>query len=310
MNGERASLLFEKLKTGSLLTLRGICASDAMYTRSLVPFVLLLRSTDDVDVIAGPPWWSTGHVIAITLATFLLLLVGQYLYGRIEHWRLRAVLEERERLAHEMHDTLAQSFAGIGFQLQAVRGELTPANSNMRKHVELACTLVRQSHEEARRCIATLRPDSLYQVGLVTALQRCAARMVEGGSVHIHASSEGTPRIMPVLVSDTLFRIGQEAIANAVRHARASSISIFLVYRKHTLDLSIEDDGVGFANEGELPGFGLRGMRERAHIVSASLWIMSEPGRGTRVLVTAPLAPKLSLSTFPRYVWEYFKEHH
>ena len=309
MNGERASLLFKRLKIGSLLTLRGICAADARYTHNLVPFALLLRSTDDVDVIAGPPWWSTGHLIAITLAALLLLLMGQYVYGRIEHWRLRAVLEERERLAHEMHDTLAQSFAGIGFQLQAVLSELPSSNSNVRQHVELACDLVRHSHEEARRCIATLRPASLYQVGLLAALERCAARMVEGGSVHIHTSSEGTPQIMPVLVSDTLFRIGQEAIANAVRHAKATSIRISLAYQKHGVQLSIEDDGVGFASEGVLLGFGLRGMRERAHIVSASLRIESGTGRGTRVLVIAPLPPQLSLSTFPRYVWKYFREH-
>jgi len=310
MTGKRASLLFDKLKVGSLLTLSGICVADPEYTKNQVPFALLLRSPGDVDVIAGPPWWSKGHVLLITLAVLIGLLVIQHVYSRVDRWRLRAVLQERERLAHEMHDTLAQSFAGIGFQLQAVRSELPSTDSRIRDHVELACHLVRQSHEEARRCIATLRPESLYQLGLLNALERCATRMVEGGSVLVHASGRGVPQVLPVLVSDTLFRIGQEAIANAVTHAYASSISITLVYRKNAVELSVEDDGRGFILDGSLPGFGLRGMRERARSVSANLQIRSDQVQGTVMVVTAPLPPQLGISTLPSYIWKYLREHY
>ena len=116
----RGELLFRKLKSGSLLRLRGICVVGTTYTHNLTPFVLLLRSTGDIEIVSGPPWWSARHAIAIGFAVLLLTLIGHFLYSRAERWRLRAILDERERLAHEMHDTLAQSFAGLGFQLQAI----------------------------------------------------------------------------------------------------------------------------------------------------------------------------------------------
>ena len=115
MNRGRGDYLFGKLKAGSLLRMRGVCVVDPAYTDNLTPFILLLRSTEDIDVLAGPPWWSAGHLAAMAIGFLLLALTANFIYHRIESWRLRAVLEERERLAHEMHDTLAQSFAGTGF---------------------------------------------------------------------------------------------------------------------------------------------------------------------------------------------------
>jgi signal transduction histidine kinase len=309
ITGERASMLFGQLKLHSLLSVQGVCTSDPRYTHYRVSFVVLLRSTDDIVVIADPPWWNTGHVIAIGVCVVVLLVAGQFLYGRIENWRMRAVIDERARLAHEMHDTLSQSFAGIGFQLQAVQNELTEGHNKLRQHVDLACTLVRQSHEESRRCIATLRPESLEQIGLFAALERSARRMVEGGNVRVQVSTSGSPEPLPIRVSDTLFRIGQEAISNAVRHANAQQIQISILYRKRSVKLCVQDDGVGFAREGELLGFGLRGMRERAHAAASELTIDSAPGRGAKIVVVAPLVLPLSLSNFPRYLWKYVKEH-
>jgi cation transport regulator ChaB len=158
MNPGRSDYLFSRLKPDSSLRLRGICVVDPAFTKNLTPFVLLLRSNEDLEVLAGPPWWSTRHVIAIIISTMLLALVAVSLYHRVEHWRLRAILEERERLAHEMHDTLAQSFAGIGFQLQAIRNGLPKDMSTLHQQLELASALVRHSHEEARRSISTCSP--------------------------------------------------------------------------------------------------------------------------------------------------------
>jgi hypothetical protein len=121
MSRGRGDYIFGKLKANSLLRLRGICMVDPAHTNNLTPFVLLLRSADDVDVLAGPPWWSTGHLVVTAFAILALALAANFFYGRAERWRLRAVLDERERLAHEIHDTLAQSFAGIGFQIEAIR---------------------------------------------------------------------------------------------------------------------------------------------------------------------------------------------
>ena len=308
MNPGRGDVLFRKLKTSSLLRLRGICVVDSEYTQNVTPFVLLLRSADDVSVLAGPPWWSAGHLAAIAGVALILILAAQLLYSRIEHWRLRAVLEERERLAHEMHDTLAQSFAGIGFQLQAIRNDLKGNNAAALRQLDLASNLVRHSHDEARRSIATLRPESLESIGLLSALERSARRMVDGGSVEVVVAAGGSARPVPVRTSDALYKIGQEAIANAVRHAQPTSLDVFLAYEKTEVSLVVQDNGIGFVGPVNTLGFGLQGMRKRAESISAVLTISSSLQNGTRVKVTAPLPPRFGIGVWPGYIWQYFQE--
>jgi signal transduction histidine kinase len=308
MNPGRSDVLFRTLKQGSLLRLRGICVVDPEFTHNLTPFVLLLRSADDVAVLAGPPWWTAGHLAAMIVLAFILTLMASLLYGRIERWRLRAVLEERERLAHEVHDTLAQSFAGIGFQLQAIRNDLQEPNADVHRQLDLACDLVRHSHAEARRSIATLRPESLESIGLLAALDRCARKMVDGGAVQVFTTSTGTSRPLPIRTSDALFKIGQEAIANAVIHAGPRTLKILLTYEKEKVDLIVQDDGEGFSAGGASLGFGLQGMRKRADSISANLEIVSTPHEGTCVRVKAPLPPRLAFKTLPAYIWQYFQE--
>jgi signal transduction histidine kinase len=308
MNPGRGDVLFRKLKTNSLLRLRGICVVDSEYTQNLTPFVLLLRSPDDVAVLTGPPWWSAGHLAAIIAIALIFVLAAQLLYSRVEHWRLRAVLEERERLAHEMHDTIAQSFAGIGFQLQAIRNDLQDKNSAALRQLDLASELVRHSHDEARRSIATLRPESLESIGLLPALERSARRMVDGGSVEVVASSRGSERPIPVRTTDALYKIGQEAIANAIRHAQPTSLHILLDYEKDKVCLAIEDNGIGFNGGHNSLGLGLQGMHKRAENISAALDIKSGSGQGTHVEVIAPLPPRFTLKVWPAYIWQYFQE--
>jgi signal transduction histidine kinase len=308
MHPGRGDVLFRKLKANSLLRLRGICVVDSEYTQNLTPFVLLLRSADDVAVLAGPPWWSAGHLAAIGAVALILILTGQLLYSRVEHWRLRAVLQERERLAHEMHDTIAQSFAGIGFQLQAIRNHLQDKNPTVLPQLDLACDLVRHSHAEARRSIATLRPKSLESVGLLPALERTARRMVDGGSVQVAISSHGNASPIPARTSDALYKIGQEAIANAVRHAQPGSLAVSLNYRENAVDLIVGDDGIGFTTGANSLGFGLQGMRKRAESISANLEIESSPGHGTQVKATASLPPRFTLKSWPAHIWQYFQE--
>jgi len=308
MNRGRSDSLFSKLKPNSLLRLRGICVVDSAFTHNLTPFVILLRSTDDADILAGPPWWSARHIIAIAVALVLLALIANFLYSRVENWRLRAVMQERERLAHEMHDTLAQSFAGIGFQIEAIRNGVPEDDASVHQHLDLASDLVQHSHEEARRSIATLRPEPLESIDLLIALDRCAHRMVEGGTVRVIVSSSGDARSLPLRTADTLYRIGQEAIANAVRHAHPTTLSISLSYEKHVIRLIVEDNGTGFIQSGDLRGFGLRGMRRRAQSISATLQISSSPGDGTRIHVRAPLPPRMTLVNWPKFLWNYLRE--
>jgi hypothetical protein len=182
-NGTSSAESFRRLKNRSRLRLRGICVVDSAYTKDLTPFAILLSSPNDVDVLQGPPWWSTGNIVAATIVLLLLILAAQALHNYIERWRLIAVLDERQRLAHEMHDTLAQSFAGIGFQLQAIRDEIDDKGA-MDRELDLASSLVRRSHEEAKRSIAALRPELLESVGLLRALEQSGWRNNSGHRIY------------------------------------------------------------------------------------------------------------------------------
>jgi signal transduction histidine kinase len=310
LNPGRSDYLFGKLKLNSSLRLRGICVVDAEFTKNLTPFVLLLRSNEDLEVLAGPPWWSTGHVVVIVVASLLLALIVNFVYHRIAHWRLQGVLEERQRLAHEMHDTLAQSFAGIGFQLQAIRNRVLPEeNPAVLQQLDLASSLVRHSHEEARRSIAMLRPESLESGDILSALDICARRMVEGGSVQVVSEREGDQRSLPLHIANTLYFVGQEAVANAVRHAQPTILTIRLKYSGNLVSLKIEDNGAGFVQGNGLLGFGIRGMRRRAQSISATFQLQSTPGEGTRIEIEAPLPPRVTFSTWPKLFWKYAMEH-
>ncbi|HYP13986.1 MAG TPA: sensor histidine kinase, partial [Bryobacteraceae bacterium] len=271
----------------SRLRLRGVSVTDARFNRAADPFVILVRSAEDVDVAAGPPWLRGSNLMLASVLGLGLMFAFNHLYLLAKHWRLRAVAEERERLAHEIHDTLAQSFAGIGFQLQAIRNSLTSDSKVLEHQVDLAMVMARTSHEEARRSIASLRPESLGHGGLVNALREYAERMVRNGNVRIETHGEDGGGIVPPRIKDTLFRIGQEAIANSIRHANPSTIRIRLQQQRASLCLSVEDDGHGFLETSDSGGFGLLGMRRRAESISATFSIRSAPGLGTRVEVKA-----------------------
>ncbi len=309
MNPGRGDYLFNKLKLDSSLRLRGICVVDSLFTHNLTPFALLLRSNEDLEVLAGPPWWSTGHIVAIVFAVLLLALIINFFYHRLAQWRLQGVLEERERMAHEMHDTLAQSFAGIGFQLQAIRNGLNGESSPLIQQLDLARNLVRHSHEEARRSIATLRSESLGSQDISSALQTLALRMVDGGTVQVTAEETGDIRPIPLRIADTLFRIGQEAVANAVRHSHPTKLTILLGYNQDSVSLLIEDNGIGFLHDESPKGFGIRGMRRRAQSISATFRIDTRQGEGTRIQATAPLPPRLTVTSWPKLLWEFVKEY-
>ena len=308
LNPGRSASHFANLSADSILRLRGICVVDSKYTHNMTPFVLLVRSTEDVEVVTGPPWWSPNTLIPLGMVVIVLAGAAYILYIRAKHWRLHAVVEERSRLAHEIHDTLAQSFAGIAFQLQAISNSM-PANvPRLEQQVHLACDLVRHSHEEARRSIASLRPESLEAEGLAAALKKFAERMVQHGAVAVKVATEGNAANAPLRIKDTLFRIGQEAIANAIRHADAKTLEIRVGQDRSAIRLVIKDDGRGFSTESELRGFGLIGMKRRADSISAQINVSSTPGSGTAVEVIAPIPDRLNL-VWPRLIWSFQKAH-
>jgi signal transduction histidine kinase len=202
------------------------------------------------------------------------------------------VLAERTRIARDLHDTLAQGFAGIAFQLEAVATRLTEAPSQAQQHLNLALQMVRHSLAEARRSVMNLRSPALENGDLGTALAETARHMIAGKPVDVQLKIFGTKHPLPGKTENELLHIGQEAITNSLKYAHASRIEIELNYEAAGVTLRIGDDGQGFdqhetGEDGE-KHFGLLGMRERAKQMGARLSIQSERGKGTEVLVEVP----------------------
>jgi signal transduction histidine kinase len=291
---------FDNLSVNSLLMLRGVCLVGGDANRYRVPFTILVVANEDVKVLAGPPWWSPGHLIELAIVMLALGYGAHLLFSRAEEWRLRAVIDERERLAHEIHDTLAQSFAGIGFQLRAIRNRVNKGNEwsnidGLQEELARACDLVRQSHDEARRTITTLRPDATEAGGLIGALEQIARQMVGPAHMKIETYIEGEVRSIAPHVLDGLFRIGQESIANAIQHGHPSTLRIYAVYGPSTITLHIEDNGSGFEPQNTSDGFGITGIRRRTETIQGTLSIETSSACGTRLIVEAPLPRKKRL---------------
>ncbi len=252
---------------------------------------LLLRTLDDAVLIAPAPWWTARRLFTLALflgvlalAIFLLLLNVQ-----LKRWRIEAALRERERLARDIHDTLAQSFAGIGFQLQVIRRSVAAKDPNSLHHVDVARKLVQFSHREARKSLTLASPDGFNNSNLLSSLDLCAKRLAENAEIKIEANSSERARPLSGKLNEQLFRIGQEAIANAIRHADPTCLIIYVDYRNDSVGLTVRDNGRGFKMSGDLLGFGIRTMRKRASEIGGELNITSSPGQGTCVSITVPV---------------------
>ena len=276
------------LKALSRLRLRGICVTDSMYTLRLTPFAVLLSSYNDIQVVTGPPWWNLEHVLLLLIAFVLVSATGLTLFLLVQRRLWQAVVEEREHLALEMHDTLAQSLAGLGFQLEAIQDEVAET-SRVSAMLDTARAMVKSSHEEAHRSVASLHPEGSESIGLIHALEKSAHRMMsDGSSIAVRTVCTGEEYPLSLHICDGLFRIGQEAIANAITHARPSNITVSLSYLRTCVELIIADDGSGFVESSESAGFGIRGMSRRAEAISAQLTIRSVPKKGTEVHIVCP----------------------
>jgi signal transduction histidine kinase len=141
--------------------------------------------------------------------------------------------------------------------------------------------LVRSSLSEARRFVSGLRAESLDHQGLAAALEEIGRQLTADSPTSFALRSDGRARGLPEGVEQALFRIGQEAITNAVRHARARRVEVELAFSRRDVRLTVGDDGVGFDPEAEHAGFGLRGLRERAQELGGRVEIESRPGHGT-----------------------------
>ncbi|WP_157250538.1 sensor histidine kinase [Nonomuraea typhae] len=195
--------------------------------------------------------------------------------------REAGVLDERQRMAAEIHDTLAQGLTGIITQLQAAR-----QGDDWRRHVDLAVRLARESLAEARRSVHAVGPGQLEAAPLPEALQDLVDRWRELNEVRAEFTVTGTVRPMHPEVEETLLRTAQEALANAAKHAHASRVGLTLSYMEDTVTLDVRDDGIGF--DPKLTAFGLTAMRKRVSRLAGTLEIESETGAGTAISASLP----------------------
>jgi len=200
-----------------------------------------------------------------------------------------AVLEERTRIAREFHDTLEQELAAITIQLDTVAAQFDDAPGVARQLLELARTMSRRSLFEARRSVWDLRSHLLENSNLVTALSEVTKLMASSAHLQIDVQTSGQPRKLAALVENNLLRIAQEALANALKHARASQIAVKLNYEPDRVRLRVCDDGVGFdtACHATIDGghFGLVDMSERAGKIGGTFSMISASGQGTEIVV-------------------------
>jgi signal transduction histidine kinase len=203
--------------------------------------------------------------------------------------REAGILDERQRLAQEIHDTLAQGFTGIITQLEAAAlAEDEPAERQ--RHLDSAAALARENLVAARRSVRALHPEPLDTAALPDALAGVATRWSGRTGVPAAFTATGEPRPLHPEIESTILRVTQEALSNVDKHAAAGRVGLTLSYMDDEVTLDVRDDGAGFV-PGPGPGYGLPGMRRRVERLAGTLHVESEPGGGTAISAVLPAVP-------------------
>lgn len=206
-----------------------------------------------------------------------------------EQARQAAVLAERNRIARDIHDTLAQGFTGVIVNLEAANRTLRKNNMELAaQHIEHARSLAQSGLAEARVSVGALRPDVSQRVELAEALQALLRRFEASETLHGEVRLAGDRVPLPADVENELLRIAQESMTNVLKHAEAQRVELRLRFDADAVRLSIIDDGIGFDPTAHHDGFGLLGMRERAERIGAKLHVTSHPPHGTQVETVVP----------------------
>lgn len=288
----------------------------------LIPLVLLAWGYGRRGAVLGSTWaavlhlgtvlWALerdlldqalvlGTVIRVVLLYLVPLIVSvlaqrerrQHAQLQAAHHRLRrhaatverlATSRERNRLARELHDTLAHSLSALAVQLEALRTLLVNDPAAARQTVDETAALARRGLEESRQAIQALRTDPLEAWGLAGALREMTQAFQERTGIEVHLAMAGDEPDLTSEEAQTLFRIAEEALTNVERHAAAQSVFVRLACGTDRLDLVIRDDGYGFEpTDVHADRYGLTGMRERAAMIGATLEVNSHPGGGTEI---------------------------
>lgn len=296
------------LNEGARLKLAGICTR---VPQSLAPqigiwqieeFQVLLRSPADITVVDRGPWL-TGeraiYILSIGAGILMIVIVAIVVSARraiarrgverrMAEAEFSAMFKERNRVARDIHDTLAQGLNAVSMQLELAKNTRGKDDNRSGAHVETAHQIVRSCIAEARASIWNMRSHVLDQTDLPGALEIVLQQLGAPHGTKYRVEIEGKRRRLSPRIENDLLRVGQEAIANALQHAQATQLVVRIVFLPTGIRLLVVDDGVGFDPEsapGTTSSFGLKGMRERVDQLPGSIKILPRQGGGTRLIV-------------------------
>ena len=298
-------------QVGDTIRLTGICELTTTHpmprTEWVDGFRMRLENPDAVKILIRSPWWTTERLLtALSLMTGLAMLGGfsTLFFRRVISQQARvigaqlgseAVSEERDRMARDLHDTLEQQLTGVSMQLQSIVQSSHEKSPAVAERLMLATRMLEHSREEARRSVWDLRNRLLETHGLTAALKSLVESAAIDGGPQVELRLSGDASAISSSADYQLLRMTQEALTNALKHAKAKRILISLETTATHHRLSIEDDGIGFDAEivspMRAPHFGLIGMRERAEKIGARLEMKTQPGAGCVICIELPLLP-------------------
>ena len=227
--------------------------------------------------------------IELTQALAHQVMLALQLNEFAEQGQRAAVLEERNRMARDIHDTLAQGFTGVIVQLEAAEDAVSCGyRKEADAHLHRAGELARRSLSEARRSVHALRPQALQEQNFWGALKGTIKNTTAGTALHTTFEAKGKLPELPQPWQENLLHIGQEALTNTLKYAHARNFKTRLTYEAKKLRLELRDDGDGFKAKDRHDGVGLRGMRERVEQMGGELEITSSRGKGTKITVLLP----------------------
>jgi PAS domain S-box-containing protein len=227
--------------------------------------------------------------IELTQALAHQVMLALQLNEFAEQSQRAAVFEERNRMARDIHDTLAQGFTGVIVQLEAAEDAIAcGSRKDADKHLHRAGELARRSLSEARRSVHALRPQALLEQNFWGALKGTIKNTTAGTALHTTFEAKGKLPELPQPWQENLLHIGQEALTNTLKYAHARNFKTRLTYNAKKLRLELRDDGDGFKAKDRHDGVGLRGMRERVEQMGGELEITSSRGKGTKITVLLP----------------------
>jgi PAS domain S-box-containing protein len=271
----------------------GFLNTSLSFERSFmaVPLMLKDRIIGLLGLTSSRPHYYTTHHAELALAIAQQAAIAMENARLFERAQEVAALEERQRLARELHDSVSQALYGISLGAQTARGMIERDPAKAIDPLDYVVSLAQTGLAEMRALILELRPESLETEGLVAVLQKQA--MAVGGRYQIRVTTDlgGEPEA-PIGVKQAFYRIAQEALHNAIKHADAREVQLSLACAEGDIILEIQDDGAGFDADSSYPGHvGLESMRERARGIGGSLQITSSPGAGTLIRACIPRAP-------------------